>query len=149
MAQPPVLTVESRLLVRSGLVLWLLAGAATVWEVLAMQGPDSPFHVGVLAGPVGQLRAFSFGLGATLLACGWLWPALYAPGRGRIALGLLVGGAGLHAAALTYGASQGMVGAQLFDPRPDASWLVLTRGLGHGAMLLALLTVLARTFRKG
>jgi hypothetical protein len=147
MSDPTALPLESRVLLRSALLLWLLAGLATVWEVLALQGPDSPVRLGVLAGPIGQLRGFSFALGAVLFGGAWAFPRLYAPGRGRVALVLLVLGALLHIAALTYAASQGMVGAQIFDPRPDALWVVGLRGLGHLAMLAALLDALVRAFR--
>src|SRR5688572_6507142 len=101
------LCLEARVLVRVALALWLLAAVATVWEVLAMQWPDSPFHLGVLAGPIGQLRGFSFALGGGLALAAWLWPSLYGAGKGRYALGLLLGGALIHSLALLYGAAHG------------------------------------------
>jgi hypothetical protein len=139
---------ESRLLVRVALGLWLLAGAATVWEVLAMQWPDSPFHVGILSGPIGQLRGFAFGLGAALALAAWLWPQLYGPGLGRYALVLLVAGSSIHVAALLYAAMQGMIGVQILDPRADARWLVAARGLGHALSLAALVDAFVRALRR-
>jgi hypothetical protein len=142
------LSPESRLLVRVALGLWLVAGAATVWEVLAMQWPDSPFHLGILAGPIGQLRGFSFGLGAALALAAWLWPHLYGPGMGRYALVLLVAGSVVHAGALVYAAMQGMIGVQILDPRADARWLVAARGLGHALVLGALGDAFVRALRR-
>jgi hypothetical protein len=148
MSDLPRLCLEARVLVRSGLVLWLVAALATVWEVLAMQSFDSPARVGLLAGPVGQLRGFAFGLGAVLFVAAWLWVRLYGEGRGRVALGLLAGGALLHTLVLAYAAHHGMVAVQVFDPRPDARWVVILRGAGHLLVMLALGDALLRAFRR-
>jgi hypothetical protein len=142
------LSPEARLLIRAALGLWLLSGVAVVWEVLAMQWPDSPFHVGVLAGPVGQLRGFAFALGAALALSAWLWPHLYGAGAGRYAMTLLLAGSAIHVGALVYAALEGMVGVQILDPRADARWLVLTRGLGHALMLVALGDGFVRALRR-
>lgn len=144
----PALSLDARVLVRSGLVLWLVAGFATVWEVLAMQGPDSPLRVGIVVGPITQLRGFAFALGAVCFVAAWLWPALYAPGKGRITLAALVAGSALHVAALLYAASQGMVAVQAFDPRPDAPLLFIARALGHALCLLALASTTVQAFKR-
>ena len=113
-----------------------------------MQWPDSPFHVGILAGPIGQLRGFSFGLGAVLALAAWLWPQLYGIGAARYALVLLVAGSTIHTGALAYAAVHGMVGVQILDPRADARWLVATRGVGHALMLAALVDAFVRALRR-
>jgi hypothetical protein len=148
MSDPPRLCLEARVLVRAALGLWVVAAAATVWEVLALQSFESPLRVGVLAGPIGQLRGYAFGLGAVLLAAGWLWPRLYGEGRGRAMLGLLTGGAALHTLALVYAAQQGMLAVQVLDPRADARWVIAARALGHLLVSLALLDGLLRAFKR-
>jgi hypothetical protein len=148
MSEAPRLCLEARVLVRAGLVLWLVAAAAMVWEVLAMQSFESPLRVGVLPGPVGQLRGYAFGLGAVLLAGAWLWPRLYGEGRGRAMLALLTGGAALHTLALTYAAQQGMVAVQVLDPRTDARWVVIVRAVGHLLVSVALLDAARRAFKR-
>jgi hypothetical protein len=128
---------EARLLAFVGLSLWLFAGLAEIWEVLAFQAPDSPFHLGVLSGPVGQLRSHSFGLGCMALILAWLWPKLAAPGEARWILGCLLAGALLELLALSWAASRGMLAVQVFDPRPDARSMLYARALGHGLCLIA------------
>lgn len=137
-----------RTLVLLGLWLWLLSGLACVWEVLALQMPDSPFHMGVLAGPIVQLRSFSFGLGTGALLVAGLWPRLYGPGHGLPVLGLLVTGSLLHVGALAYAAGQGMVGVQLLDPRLDARLVVYLRSFAHGLCLMGLITLSVRAVRR-
>jgi len=66
----------SRMLLRVGLLLWLAAAVASAWEVLALQPPDSPFHLGVLAGPIAQLYTMAFALGAAFMLLGLWWPSL-------------------------------------------------------------------------
>jgi hypothetical protein len=142
---------ESRLLVLVALSLWLLAGAASVWELLAMQSPDSPLRLGVLAGPIAQLRSHSFGLGALLALAAWLWPRLYPAGRARGVLAVLVGGALVHTGALWVAAARGLLAVQLFDPRADARVLLYARLFGSvlGWLgLLALAVRAARTLRR-
>jgi hypothetical protein len=141
-------SLESKLLVLTGLSLWLLTGAAGIWEVLAMQAPDSPFHLGILPGPIAQLRAYSFGLGTGLLLGAWLWPQLYAEGQGRILLGMLVFGSLVQVSALLSAASHGMLAVQVFDPRPDARFLLYARALGHALTLLAGAGILSRALKR-
>ena len=52
-----------RTLARLALSLCCISALACVWELFALQVPDSPFHFGVLSGPIVQLRNFSFALG--------------------------------------------------------------------------------------
>jgi hypothetical protein len=139
--------VESRLLLLVGLGLWLLSGAASVWEVLALQAPESPFRFGILTGPIAQLRSTSFGLGAVLLAVALLWPWLYRAGEGRAVLVLLALGALMHTLALWIAAARGLLAVQLLDPRADARILVYARLLGTALSWLAGLLLCAPALR--
>lgn len=138
----------SRILVRVALALLCLSAGASCWEFLALQMPDSPFHLGVLSGPIAQARNFSAALGVGALALAPLWPRLYGAGEGRLALGLMLAGAGVLTAALLYAASQGMVGAQLLDPRLDARLVAYARASGHALLSVSLLLVLVRALRS-
>jgi hypothetical protein len=139
---------SSRLLVRVGLSLWLCAGFACVWEVLALQPPDSPLHLGVLAGPIAQLVTVSFALGTVHILVGRWWPALYALGEGQVVAGLLAIGAVIHVLALFYAASSGLMAVQLLDPRADARFALYARGLGHALTLSGGVGVLLRAVRS-
>lgn len=137
-----------RTLARLALALCLVSGLACVWELFALQMPDSPFHLGVLSGPIVQLRNYSFALGLGALALAPLWRGLFAPDRGQITLWILVGAALLQVAALGYAASQGMIGVQLLDPRLDARVLVYVRLLAHALLLVGLGALLVRAFSR-
>jgi len=139
---------SARLLVRVGLSLWLAAGLACVWEVLALQPPDSPLHLGVLAGPIAQLGTLSFALGTVHIVLGLGWRALYAANEGKVVLALLVFGALLQVLALFYAASRGLMAVQILDPRADAKLALYGRGLGHALTLAAGTGVLARLLRR-
>jgi hypothetical protein len=144
----PATSPTPRALIRLALVLWSLAALAAVWEGMAMQAPDSPFHVGVLAGPIGQLRGYTFAVGTGMLGAAWLWPWLYPQGKGRFSLAALILGALLSTAALAYAALHGMIGAQLIDPRPDARAIAVARGAGHVLLMSALFSAALQAFRR-
>ncbi len=133
---------------RAALSLWLLASLATIWEALALQAPDSPLHFGILAGPIAQLRDQSFAQGAGLLAAAWLWPLAHGERKGRFTLLVLLLAALISSAALSYAASEGILGAQVFDPREDARRVLYARGLGLGLWIVALLELFVRSFRS-
>jgi hypothetical protein len=135
---------EAQLLLRVGLGLWLLASVACIWELLALQPPDSPLRVGVLSTPVAQLRNFAFALGSGALIVALLWRHLYAQGGGRAVALLLCSGAVLHAAVLCFTAARGLLAVQLLDPRPDARYALYTRAVAHALTTSALLALLLR-----
>ncbi|MEY4514613.1 MAG: hypothetical protein RLZZ450_6735 [Pseudomonadota bacterium] len=139
---------SSRLLVRVGLCLWLSAGLACVWEVLALQPPDSPLHLGVLAGPIAQLASISFGLGTVHIIVGYWWSSLYTAGEGKLVAWLLAIGAIVQVLALLYAASRGLMAVQLLDPRLDARMALYARGFGHGLTLAGGIIVLLRAVRR-
>jgi hypothetical protein len=145
----PRISFESRLLALVGLSLWLVSGAAGVWEVLALQPPESPFHLGVLSGPISQLRTYSFGLGTLLCVLALLVPLLAPQGGVRLWVVALVVGALLHTGTLLVAASRGMQAVQIFDPREDARTLLYARAVGHGITLLAGVALFGRALRRG
>src|SRR5688500_15464926 len=65
---------SARAFVRLGVVLLLIAAGAGIWEMLSLQAPASPWHVGVLSGPVGTLRNTATVIGLVLFAFAWLMP---------------------------------------------------------------------------
>jgi hypothetical protein len=146
MAQPDAPL--ARVLLRLALALCCLSAAAACWEFLALQMPDSPFHLGVLGGPIAQLRNFSAALGIAALALTPVWPHLYPEGAGRLVLGLMLVATSILLGALLYAASQGLVGVQLLDPRPDARLVAYARAAGHGLLLCALALVFLRALRS-
>jgi hypothetical protein len=142
-----VSSAEVRALLRLGLSLCACALLASVWDVLTLQVPSSPFHVGVLSGPVEQLSRFSAGLGLGALTLALAWPSLYPPGEGALAARAYLIGSLLHVAALAYAASQGLLGVQVLDVRLDARLVVYARGLSHVLLLGALGSACYRAFR--
>ena len=147
MIEPRSPAFEARFLRTAGLLLWLVAWLGSIWELLALQPPASPLHLGVLAGPIGQLCGFAFALGTGALVASLVWPSLYPEGGGRAAALLLVTGALIHVAALAYAASHGLLAVQLLDPRDDARYTLYARALGHGLTLLGLGSMLRRALR--
>jgi hypothetical protein len=142
-----VSSAEARALLRLGLSLCVCALLASVWEVLTLQVPGSPFHVGLLSGPVGQLSRFSAGLGLGALTLGLAWSALYPPNEGALAARAYLLGSLVHVAALTYAAWEGLPGVQVLDARLDARLVVYARGLSHVLLLGALGSACWRAFR--
>jgi len=132
MAAPPsVLSLAiPRLFVAAGVMFWVCSALAVFWEGLALQSPVSALHLGVLVGPVSQLRngTFAFGTGCFGLAATW----------SRI----FEGSAAFHTFALAFAAAQGLLAVQYADPRADAHALVLVRLISHGLTTLGLLLVL-------
>jgi hypothetical protein len=128
---------EARLLTRLGLLLWLAAALATVWELLALQPPDSPLHLGVLAGPIAQLRNFAFAQGVAALLIARLQPA-------RWVAWLFALGAVVHVLALSYAAARGLLAVQLLDPRLDARSTLYVRAFAHALSMVALIALCVR-----
>jgi hypothetical protein len=142
-----VSSAEARALLRLGVSLCVCALLASVWEGLTLQVPSSPFHIGVLSGPVEQLCHFCGGLGLGAVVFALAWSALYPPGEGALAARAYLLGALVHVGALTYAASQGLLGVQVLDARLDARLVVYARGLSHVLLLGALGSALYRALR--
>jgi len=117
--------------VRVGVILLIIAALASVWELLASQVPDSPFHIGLLPGPVASLRSSATILGLGMLAAAWLMPWASNAQEPRILMGIAFLGALMIISASIYGALHGMYGLQFLDPRPDATLVALVKYFGQ------------------
>ena len=136
---------SARALVRLAVVLLLVAVAAGVWELLASQVPDSRFHVGILPGPVGQLRNAATTLALILFAAAWLMPwAARAGKEPRWLVVLAYVGSIVTIVSLAYGATTGMYGVQIEDPRPDSRLLFAARSIGQGILVVCALELARR-----
>jgi hypothetical protein len=143
---------SARVLVRLAVVLLLIAAGAGIWEILASQSPTSPYHIGVLPGPVSQFRNTSTILALVTFATAWLMPWLAGARRETIDAvrepWLLVGlyhlGVLVTVGSFAYGATTGMHGVQIEDPRPDSQWLFGIRLVGYATLGLCLLDVARR-----
>ena len=123
--------------VRFGVALLGGAAGAGLWELLAAQVPGSPLYIGVLPGPIGALREMTLMLSLLSMAAGALMPWAYGAQvdgrRAKVVTGFLLAGALIAIAAQTYGAANGMHGAQMSDLRADARAVFFIR---HGGLLL-------------
>lgn len=142
-----VLRPSARALVRLAIVLLIAAAAASVWEILARQAPSSGWHVGVLPGPVAELRDTAVTLALLFFATAWLVPVIAPEREPWVLVGALHAGALITLVALTYGATTGMYGIQIDDPRADSVWLFKVRALGEIVLVLSLFDVARRFFR--
>jgi len=143
------LTPGARALVRLAVLLLLAAAAAGVWEILASQAPSSDYHVGVLPGPVAQLRTTSTLFALVLLAGAWLMPWI---GRGRdpwVLIAAVHVGAIITIGAMTYGATTGMYGMQIDDVRPQSEMLFWVRSTGQLLLVGCLLDFARRVMLRG
>jgi hypothetical protein len=136
---------SARVVLQLGGALLLSAAVVGIWEMLASQAPGSPLYLGQLPGPIERLRHETFDFGVLLLLAGLLLGERALPRRTLIALGagsLLVLAAGLYAA------STGMLGLQLTDLRPDATWLFMGKLLGRGLLCAGLCEIALKTFAR-
>jgi hypothetical protein len=130
---------SARAFVRLGVVLLLVAAAAGIWEMLAMQAPGSPWHAGVLPGPIATLRTTATTIALVLFAFAWLMPWAAARGEPRVLVIAIHAGAAILIASLAYGATTGMYGVQIDDLRAGSRWLFRVRALGTLILLGCLL----------
>ena len=140
----------ARAFVRLGVALLVVAACAGVWEMLAMQVPSAEYRVGVLPGPIGQLREMGALLGLACIGLAWLVPFIAKDREPWTLCVALHAGALITIAALIYGATTGMYGVQIWDPRPDSQALFIVRWIGQGILGLCLLDVARRVIpRRG
>ena len=146
MSEPSLtpLSLPARVLRATGFGLWLLAAVAAAWELLALQPPASPLHLGVLAGPIAQLCGFAFALGTAALVTSLAWSSLHAEGEGLFAALLLSVGALVHVAALAYAASAGILAVQFLDPPTRRAHDPTSARVGHAPSRDRMLAVLRR-----
>jgi hypothetical protein len=148
-SEPPFASAEARVLLTAGLAAWLLSALCALWEGLALQSPVSPLHVGVLAGPIGQLQRSAFTFGCAGLVLALAWRALFPVNTGRVVLTLLVAGSTAQLAALGYAAAFGLVAVQLNDPRADARACLWVRAVAHVLVSAGVVGVLVRALELG
>lgn len=137
----------AKTLVRLALLCFAVAAFGFVWEILAAQAPTSPYHVGILPGPVEVFRnaAFALGLIHLILAMGWEWAS--EGGDLRWHVRALIAGTVLTLVALAYAATTGMKGVQIHDPRVDAAWLFRVRAIGALILGIVLFDLARRVWR--
>lgn len=129
----------TRTLLRTGVVLLLLAALSAVWEFLSRQSPMSPYFAGALPGPVGDLHQTLVILGLALLAVAPIAPIAYPEEKPRWPVWVLHAGVVVVVTAMTYAATKGMYGVHLTDPRPLS--LVLVYGRVAGSLMLGVVLV--------
>jgi len=136
----------SRWFLRLG-ALTLVAGlVAGVFELMATQAPYTPLHFGVLAAPFAQLRASGLWLSLFAFVAAGLRPRL-GEREPWILFGLYALGTLMSLSAMAWAAAQGMMAIQVFDPRPGAGWIAITRLAGQGLILLAAVDACRRLLR--
>jgi ABC-type Na+ efflux pump permease subunit len=141
------LSLAGRATVKLALALLGVAVIGVVVHTLAAQGPSSPWWLGILPGPVAQLRDASALLGALLLAAA---PYVSAREGEREPWALVVAlyvGAAVVLVTLAAGAMTGMYGEQIEDPRVASRWLFRARSLGELILLGALVAFARRAWK--
>ncbi len=141
------LSSAGRATVKLGLGLLGVAAFGVVAHTLAAQGPSSPWWLGVLPGPVAQLRDTSALLGVLLLAGA---PYVSARPGEREPFGLvgaLYVGTAVVLVTLAIGATTGMYGVQIEDPRPASRWLFRARTAGELVLVGALVAFARRAWK--
>lgn len=128
------ISAAARAMVRLGLVLLFVAGASSIWWFLASQIPSSAFRADVLPGPVAQLRDAAGFLALLSFAFAWLMPAAEKRSDAKRLAWCLHVGIAVLLCALAYGATTGMLGIQIDDPRTDSRWLLIVRVLGEAIL---------------
>jgi len=126
---------SARAVMRLGACVLIAAGLAGAWEWLAVQAPGTPLYIGVLPAPIERLRAEAFDFGVLFLITGLLLGERELPRR--LVLALAFGALFMLGSAL-YAAATGMPGVQLWDLRPDASWVFAGKLLGRSLCIASL-----------
>ena len=130
---------------RVGVATLGFAAVARVLALLSAQSPSSPWRIALFAGPLESLQlallfvGFFSILATRISAAAIEW---------RTVLSVVVGAKLISIAALI-GASTGMLGVQLADPRPWALSLFLMRTLGEVFLGLSLFFWIRALSRSG
>lgn len=133
--------------IRLGLVLLALAALAGLFELFARQAPYTPLALGLLPGPIQQLRDAALVHGLVALLAAVLLPAAWASPAPVRFVRVLAAGHGLLFAALLYAAVTGRMAVQIWDPRPLAVVLTALRIVGHLVVVGAYLAWARRLWR--
>lgn len=117
----------SQTLHRIGVATLVFAAVARVLALLSAQSPSSPWRIALFAGPLESLQLSLLFVGffsilAVRISTSFIeWRTVFC----------VIVGAKLISIAALVGASTGMLGVQLADPRPWALSLFLVRTLGE------------------
>ena len=130
-------------LIRLSIILLAVTALAGLWELLALQVPNSPFGIGMLPGPIGSFRSSALTMALLLLSVAWLIPWAYQGKEPRVIVKLAYLGVIMWLGGSFYGALNGMYGVQIIDPRPDATALFFIK-VGGQLLLVICLGDLAR-----
>lgn len=136
---------RARSILRLGCWVLLAAVLAGIWEILAAQAPGSPLYLGMLPGPISDLRESALVVGVLLVLASLVSGGQDAGGRW---FGVLAGGSVLTLLSGLYGGAMGMHGSQLFDLRADAAWLFLAKQLGRALVFAGLARIAWLALRK-
>lgn len=137
----------ARVFVMLGITLLLIAALATVWHLFAAQLPSSAYHVSALPGPVAQLRDGAAFLGLAVLVLAALRPWLGEPEPLRLAIATCVGSA-VTIGGLAWGATTGMYGLQIEDPRHESVQIFALRAAGETVLAICFVLLAARIVRR-
>jgi hypothetical protein len=135
---------SARTMVRTAVVLLVIAGISSIWELLAYQAPGSSLSLGILPGPIAALRNTCTILGVVFIAVAWVMPWASQPDEPRRMVWLAVAGVVLSVGASFYGALNSMYVIQIVDLRPDAMVLFVVKHLGHLLLGICLIDLARR-----
>lgn len=138
-------TLGARATLRLSFGAFACAAAGAVWHVLAMQAPGSELYLGMLPGPIENLRDASFTLGVLGFLAAQALPHAYPTRTPPGLVALLHLGALCVLAAGLYGAITGLHGEQFRDLRPDARSLFIAKHAGWSITAVALTWLARRT----
>ncbi len=141
------LSLAGRATVKLALAMLAVAVVGVVVHTLAAQGPSSPWWLGVLPGPVAQLRDASALLAALLLAAAPYVSAREGEPEPWSLVVALYAGVTIVVITLAIGAMTGMYGVQIEDPRIESRWLFRARSLGELILLGALFAFARRAWK--
>jgi hypothetical protein len=135
---------SARTLVRTAVVLLVIAALTSIWELFAYQAPGSSFSLGILPGPIVALRNTCTTMGVIFIAVAWVMPWVSQPDEPRWMVWLAVVGAVLTVGASFYGALNSMYVIQIVDLRPDATVLFIVKNTGHLLLGICLIELARR-----
>lgn len=138
----------ARTLLRFAFGLLVLAAASSVWAVLANQAPGSPVYLGVLPGPIENVRDSATVLALVFLAVSWWLPTIVIGRAATLLVACACLGATLDLSASVFAAAHGLHAIQFKDHRPDVAPLVMLKTVGQLLLGVCLLDVTRRVWFK-